>query len=130
MIALQITGWIAMILVSVYYGFRRVKTEKWIKNHVPETVIRIVVGLLYAWFVFGARGINEHTMWVALFMPTSFWLIFELVLNVALKRHPLEVGSTAVTDRWFNKNYPAYIGLKAFALALFLVSLVQLLKGN
>lgn len=129
MIALQITGWLAMILANVYYDYRQIKNKKGV-NHVAETVVRVIAGILYAGLVFGVRRPDEHAQWVALFLPTSFWILFELFLNLALKRHPLEVGSTAVTDRWFKKNYPAYIGLKAFALALFLVSLVQLLKGN
>lgn len=129
MIALQITGWIALILANVIYDFKRIKAEKGV-NHGIETVVRIGVGLLYAGLMFGVRHPDEHAQWVLIFMPTSFWLLFELFLNLALKRHPLEVGSTAKTDRWFKKNYPAYIGMKAFSLALFLVSLVQLLKGN
>lgn len=129
MIALELTGWFALILANVYYDFKRIQAKKGV-NHVAETVIRIGVGLFYAGLVFGVRHPDEHAQWVALFMPTSFWIFFELLLNLALKRHPLEVGSTAVTDRWFKKNYPAYVGLKGIALALFLVSLVQLLKGN
>lgn len=129
MIALQITGWIALILANVYYDYRQIKNKKGV-NHVAETCIRISVGMLYAGLVFGVNKPNEHAQWVVIFEATSFWILFELFLNLALSRHPLEVGSTAVTDRWFKKNYPAYIGLKAFALALFLVSLVQLLKGN
>lgn len=129
MIALQLTGWFALILANVIFDFKWIQSKK-VVRHGIETVIRIAVGLLYAGLVFGVRRPDEHAQWVILFLPTSFWLIFELVLNLALKRHPLSVGDTAKTDRWFKKNYPVYIGLKAFALALFLVSLVQLLKGN
>lgn len=129
MIALELTFWFALILANVYYDFKRIQAKKGV-NHVAETVIRIIVGIVYAGLVFGVRRPDEHAQWVILFMTTSFWLFFELVLNIALKRHPLSVGYTAKTDRWFKKNYPVYIGLKAFALALFLVSLVQLLKGN
>jgi hypothetical protein len=129
MSALKLTGWLALILVNVYIDWRLIKSGKGV-NHVIETVIRIGAGLLYAGLAFSVRRPDEHAQWVALFEITSFWLLFELLLNLARGLKPLCLGDTAKSDRWFKKNFPVYIGLKGFALALFLVSLIQLLKGN
>jgi len=129
MIALKLTGWLALILINVYIDWRLIKSGKGV-NHVVETVIRIAVGILYAGLVFGVRRPDEHFQWVALFEATSFYLFFELLLNKARGLDWFYLGNTAVTDRWFKKNFPAYIGLKGFALALFLLSTWQLIKGS
>jgi hypothetical protein len=129
MIALQLTGWLTLILINVYVDWRLIKSGKGV-NHKAETIVRIGVGILYAWLVFQVRAADEHFQWVALFEITSFWILFELFLNLARGLKPLYLGETAKSDRWFKKNFPVYIGLKGFALALFLVSLIQLLKGN
>jgi len=129
MIALQLTGWLALILVNVYVDWRLIKYGKGV-NHIGETVIRIGAGILYAGLIFQVRAADEHAQWVAIFEITSFWILFELLLNKARGLDWFYLGDTAKSDRWFKKNFPAYIGLKGFALALFLLSTWQLIKGS
>lgn len=127
---LQMIGWLLLISINVVVDWYLIEKLKKGVNHVAETVLRIGVAILYAGLVFGVRAPNEHAQWVAIFMPTSFWLFFELGLNKARGLEPFYVGLTAKSDKFFRRNFPMYIGLKGFALILLVVSVIQLLKGN
>jgi hypothetical protein len=129
MIIVQMLGWLALIALNVFIDFKLIKSGKGV-NHVFETVIRIMAAILYAGLLFGVRRPDEHAGWVALFQATSFWLFFELGLNLSRGLEPFYIGETALSDRFFRKNMPVYLGLKLFALVLLITSIIQLLKGN
>lgn len=126
---LQMTGWFALIIANVYYDYRKIRTNKGI-NHVAETIVRIFVGILYAGIVFGVRAPNEHAQWVIIFQATSFFLFFELLLNLARGLHPFYIGKTSVIDKFLDSHKFIWLFVKVVSLALFVTSVVQLIKGN
>jgi hypothetical protein len=126
---IQMLGWLALIGVNVLIDYRLIKSGKGV-NHVFETIIRIAAGILYAGLLFGVRRPDEHAGWVAMFQATSFWIFFELGLNLSRGLEPFYVGETAKSDRFFRNNMPIFLMLKVFALVFLITSIVQLLKGN
>lgn len=124
------TGWLGLIAGNIVVDWYLIEKMKKGVNHAVETVIRIVVGILYAGIVFGVRAADEHAQWVGLFEAMSFWLFFELGLNKARGLEPFYLGTTAKSDKFFRRNFPMYAGLKLFALIILITSVVQLLKGN
>lgn len=125
---LQITGWFAFILANVIYDNRHYRNI----NHSIELIIRIGVGILYAGLAFGVRSADEWALHVILFMWTSFYLFFELLLNVSMGLHPLYLGSTATIDKFIRKylgGQQGYLMLKIFTVVLLIYSTIQIYKA-
>lgn len=125
---LQVTGWMALIVLNVIYDNRHYTKI----NHTVEFIIRVGVGIVYAGLAFHVREWGWWAVDVAIFMATSFYLFFELLLNVSMGLHPLHLGTTAAIDKFIRKNLggqQGYIMLKIFTLVLFVYSIINVYRG-
>lgn len=120
---LQLIGWFACIAGKVVHDHYR-----WGKiNHTAGTIVMIVIGVIYEWFVFNA--FSNGLVWfqdVTIFMVTSYWIFMEGPLHLSKGLNWFYQGTTARLDRFFRKNMPLYLGLKIFAAVLLIYSFVQI----
>lgn len=122
---LQITGWFAFIIAKVYYDHKH-----WGRiNHVAGLILMITIGIMYEWIVFNTLSNGWiYFQDVTIFMVTSYWIFMEGLLHVSVGENWFYQGNTARLDRWFKKNMGVYIGLKFFAAAMFIYSVIQIYK--
>lgn len=126
MATLKLLLWILYIAVDVRVNFLII--EKWDKrpNYLLMNIIRGGVFILYGAFVWDFQA----EMWyfnIFLFCVTSFWLLFDLSLNIARKKHPLYIGAeSGWIDRFGIKNQGFYYMCKLFALVVLILATINI----
>lgn len=126
-IGYAILGWLLLIIVNVIYDAKHYAKI----NHGVELVLRIGVGIIYAWLMFHVKHPDFYATSVVIWMATSFYLFFELLLNLAKGLHLLHLGTTARIDRFIREylgGQRGYIFLKLATLILFIASSIWIIN--
>lgn len=96
-------------------------------NHVAEAIIRGMVIIVYGGAVFDAQP--DTGGWVILYEVTSFYLIFELALNLMRGRTWDYLGNTSDMDLFFAKRRPLFYVAKIISFIAMLVSIYKIIYG-
>lgn len=128
MIYLKLLGWVLIgigtwVLID-WYQIVRLKRSI---NHLSETILRCMTGIVYGALVFDAqRGMQG--VWVILFEATSFYLFFEIALNLTRGMALDYIGHTSAIDRFLYNRRPIYYLLKLTSAAGMVISTIKLIQ--
>lgn len=103
--------WLLIPIVNAFIDAWIIERLKQPIDHLIEAIFRGMVMILYGALVFDAQD-GPQGMAVIIYEVASFYLVFELVLNL-LRRKPWNyLGNTAALDRFLSKRRPIYYLLK------------------
>jgi hypothetical protein len=125
----KILGWIALIAANVHIDYWLIEKRKSGINHIVETIVRGMAGILYGAFVFNAQV--ETGGWVILFEIASFVTIFEPWLNLRRGRawdYLSSAPDAAAWDRFFVKHQWLYYVVKLVAVVAVGYSIYKLIS--
>lgn len=118
-------GWLVIIAAWVWIDWYQIVKLKRDVNHVVEVILRAGCGILYGGLVFDAQP-GMMGVWVILFEVTSFYLFFEITLNIARKLSWDYLGQTSAMDRFLYHRRPLFYLLKLFSAAGMIISIIKL----
>lgn len=126
MITLKLLCWLAYVAVDVWTNFVIIERNRSRPNYLLLNIIRgmafIVWGAFIVDFQYDIFYLNYF-----LFAITSFWIGFDLVLNIVRKKHPLYIGSNSGwIDQFGAKNRGVYYLAKVFALVVLVSSIINI----
>lgn len=137
MITLKLLIWQLYVSFDVWINYRIIEVNDSRPNYLLMNIVRgtafIVYGrliwdasieLTYGWNVF---RVTEETFYMTIYCLTSFWILFDLALNLARRKHPLYIGQHSGWIDQYGFKYPAlyYLG-KAVALAALIFSIAKI----
>lgn len=140
MITLKLLLWILYIAVDVWINYRIIEVNDSRPNYLLMNIVRgvafIVYGrliwdasieLTYDWTVF---RVTDETSYMTMYCITSFWILFDLALNRARKKHPLYIGPHSGWIDQYGFKYPAlyYLG-KLIAVGTLIYSIIKIYKA-
>jgi hypothetical protein len=126
MIYLKLFGWLLIVGAWVLIDWYQIVRLKRSINHLVEFILRGALGLLYGIVIFNVQ-MGMSGVWVILFEATSFYLFFELVLNLARGLAFDYIGRTSAIDRFLYSRRPLYYLLKLASAAGMVISAIKLI---
>lgn len=99
-------------------------------NHEVEMIVVIFITIFHGIFIADVHTPknwvpDDYTLAVLLFYPSSYWWWFDGLLNLFIHRKWFSIGSTAATDKFFQRTgKPMYITSKIAAFILMVVCIV------
>lgn len=129
MITLKLLLWLAYIAVDAWINYTIIEVNDKRPNYLVLNIQRGIAFILYGVFIFDTQA-DLRTFYIFLYCTTSFWLLFDLGINIARKKHPLYIGMhSGWIDRFgFQHKAIYYIG-KVCALAALIFSIVKIYQG-
>jgi hypothetical protein len=122
--------WLVVIELKSWVDFYQIEKLKRKISHGFEIGVVAIIAVLHQ----GLSGVNkieevELAGWILLFQTMSYWLLFDLSLNLMRGKEPFYIGENAKSDKLFRKlGMGTYFMSKVFALILMIVAIVQLIK--
>lgn len=125
MITLKLFIWVAFIAIDVWINYRIIEVNDARPNYLLLNIIRGGAFILYGAFVWDFQ--NQVWYWnIFVYSVASFWLLFDLALNIARKK-PLHIGqNSGYIDQFGFKNPGIYYFGKVCALALLTFSIINI----
>ena len=118
--------WVAYIAGDVYYNYYTIEKKGQRPNYLLMNIVRGMAFILYGAFIWDTQY-EWRTFFIFLYCVTSFWLLFDLSLNIARKKHPFYIGKeSGWIDQYGFKNPGMYYVGKVVALVLLIWSLQQI----
>jgi hypothetical protein len=100
---------ILFTVINAIFDYELIKRGKKV-NHTLEALIRgVIIALL---------SLGDQFILTFIFNASVFWIIFELLLNISIKQHPLFVGTTATTDKIIRRIFPINTGYYLLTIKL------------
>lgn len=108
------------------------KQKKYPKHGIQIFIVAIIALLYQAW-----SGVNEASEWelaltILLYQATSYWFLFDAMLNLMRGKHLLYIGipdkDDAVTDQFFFKYPSYYTWSKIVMIPLIIYSIVWITR--
>lgn len=126
MITLKLLLWAAYVALDVWINFYIIEVNKSRPNYLLMNIWRGAAFILYGAFVWDFQ--NQVWYWnIFLYSVASFWLLFDLSLNIARKKHPLYIGAeSGWIDRFGFKNQGFYYMCKVFALIILVLATINI----
>lgn len=124
---MKILLWLLVPLANAALDWYLIEKRKTGVNHVVEVIIRGGVIILY-----GGAVLNTHAdngVWVILYEITSFYLVFEIALNLMRGRTWDYLGNTSAMDLLFARRRPLFYLVKIGSLVAMLVSIYKIIYG-
>lgn len=123
---LKLLLWILYIAIDVWTNYAIIEKMKGRPNYLLMNIIRGGAFILYGAFVWDFQAAIWYLN-VFVFCVTSFWLLFDLSLNVARNKHPLYIGAeSGFIDRFGVKNQGIYYFAKLCALIILILSIINI----
>lgn len=97
-------------------------------DHLVEVIFRGMAGVLYGALVFDAQA-GTHGAMVIVYEVTSFYLIFELLLNLLRWKPADYLGKSSKLDIFLSKNRALYWILKISSTAGMILSAIYLMNS-
>jgi hypothetical protein len=122
--------WIIVIELKAWVDFYQIEKLKRKISHGFEIGVVAIIAVLHQ-ALSGVNKIEEWDLagWILLFQTMSYWLLFDLSLNLMRGKEPFYYGKNAASDRLFQKlGNGTYFMTKVFALVLMIVAIFQLIK--
>lgn len=108
--------WLLIPLTNAFVDAWMIERLKMPIDHLVEFIFRGIFAILYGILVFGIED-GDRGAWVVLYEVTSFYVVFELALNL-LRRKPWNyLGNTAALDKFLANRRPIYYLLKLISVA-------------
>ena len=120
MTTIRILIWLLYIAADVVVNYYIIEEKKSRPNYIILFIARGGAFMLYASLVWGF----QYEIWysnIVLYCLTSFWLVFDLSLNLSRGKHALYIGPTS---GWIDRAGIKYTGLYYFCKLAALVFLV------
>lgn len=126
MITLKLIIWQLYVSFDVWINYRIIEVNDSRPNYLLMNIVRGVAFVLYGRF-FWDLSIDLQALYVFLYCTTSFWLLFDLGLNLARRKHPLYIGQHSGWIDQYGFKYPVvyYLG-KLLALAALIFSIAKI----
>lgn len=126
MITFYLLIWVAYIWIDVWNNYYIIEVNDRRPNYLLMNIVRGVAFVLYGRFVWDL-SLDLQALYVFLYCLTSFWILFDLALNIARRKHPLYIGQHSGWIDQYGFKYPAlyYLG-KAVALAALIFSIAKI----
>lgn len=96
-------------------------------DHLIEFIFRGMAAIIYGSLVLKARG-GTHGAMVIVYEVASFYLIFELLLNLLRWKPADYLGKESAMDRFFYRYRALYWILKIFSMAGAILSAIYLIN--
>lgn len=108
--------WLLIPLTNAFVDAWMIERLKMPIDHLVEFLFRGMFAILYGALIFDAKDGHQGTA-VIIYEATSFYVVFELALNL-LRRKPWNyLGNTAALDKFLAKRRPIYYLLKLISAA-------------
>lgn len=124
--ALKLFVWIAYILLDVWLNYKIIEVDDHKPNYLLLNIIRGAAFILYGAFVWDFQA----EIWylnIFIFCVASFWIFFDLWLNVVRGKHPLYIGANSGwIDRFGYKHPGIYYFCKACVLVILILSTINI----
>jgi hypothetical protein len=126
MITLKLIIWQLYVSFDVWINYRIIEVNDSRPNYLLMNIVRGVAFVLYGRFVWDL-SLDMEAFIILVYCTTSFWLLFDIGLNRARKKHPLYIGQHSGWIDQYGFKYPAlyYLG-KAVALAALIFSIAKI----
>lgn len=126
MITLKLLLWLVYIGVDVWTNYVIIEKNDSRPNYLLMNIVRGVAFILYGRF-FWDLSLDLQALYVFLYCTTSFWILFDIGLNRARRKHPLYIGQHSGWIDQYGFKYPAiyYLG-KVIALAALIFSIAKI----
>lgn len=126
MTTLKLFLWLLYIAADVWTNYVIIEKNNSRPNYLLLNIVRGAAFILYGAFVWDFQAEVWYVN-IFLFCVTSFWLCFDLSLNIARKKHPFYIGAeSGWIDQWGFKNRGLYYVCKLFALVLLILSVINI----
>lgn len=126
MIVKQLLWLLVPMAFAVADWYQIEKKGKYI-NHLVEFILRGIVAIVYGGLVFDAQP-GAHGAYVLLFEISSFYLLFEFLLNILRRKGIAYLGKEAAIDKFLSRRRWLYWTLKLAVLAGTIISSIYLLN--
>lgn len=129
MITLKLLLWQLYVSFDVWINYRIIEVNDSRPNYLLMNIVRGVAFVIYGRLIWDA-SVDMQTLYIFLYCTTSFWLLFDLGLNIARNKHPLYIGQHSGWIDQYGFKYPGvyYLG-KICALAALIFSIIKIYKG-
>jgi len=118
-------GWIVIIASWVWVDWYQIVKLRQTINHLVEVILRGMCGILYGALIFDAQP-GMMGVWVILFEISSFYLFFEVALNLARRVAWDYLGQTSAMDRFLYNKRPLFYLIKLASAAGMIISIIKL----
>lgn len=125
-ILLKLLLWFAYIAADIAINYYIIEKRKERPNYLLLNIIRGGAFIVYGAFIWNTQA-NWYTFYLFVFCVTSFWLMFDLVLNTIRGKHPLYIGpESGWIDRFGVKYNAIYYAGKILAVVALLWSIAKI----
>jgi len=116
--------WLLFILLDVYRNWYMIEKKKTKPIYLQSFTIRGMAAILHG-ILMDVENIDEWTP-LLFFQLSSFWVIFDLSLNLLRKKSVFHVGKANLIDKYLGTIPEIYWTLKAIALIAMVVIFIGL----
>lgn len=126
MTTLKLFVWLLYIAFDVWINYQIIEVKKVRPNYLFLNITRGGIFILYGAWIWDFQ--NQVWYWnIFLYSVASFWLLFDLSLNIARKKHPLYIGAeSGWIDRFGFKNRGFYYMCKVFAMIILVLATINI----
>jgi len=130
MITLKLLVWIIFIAGFVYYNWRVIEKKKSRPFYLLDNIAKGFFFILYGVYVWDSQN-DIRTVNLALWCFTSFWLLFDLGLNLSRGLSPFYIGKSSGWIDQLGYKYPwGYWILKLLAAYVLVHTTINIYKWN
>ena len=108
--------WLLIPLTNAFADAWIIERLKMPIDHLVEFLVRGMFAIVYGAIVFDAQA-GTHGAMVILYEVTSFYVVFELALNMLRGKPWNYLGNTASLDKFLSKRRAVYYLLKLISVA-------------
>lgn len=129
MITIYLLIWAVYIAADVWCNFYIIEQINSRPDYLKLNIIRGVAFVLYGRFVWDL-SLDLHALYILVYCTTSFWLLFDIFLNLSRGKHLLYIGKDSGYIDQYGFKYPAiyYLG-KLVALFVLTYSVTKIYQG-
>lgn len=129
MTTLKLLLWLAYIAVDVWTNYVIIEKNDSRPNYLLMNIVRGCVFIVYGAFIWDTQA-DLRTLYIFIFCTTSFWILFDISLNLSRGKHILYLGKeSGWVDRFGFKHPVIYYLGKVCALAALVFSIAKLYQA-
>lgn len=130
--------WTIFIALEIYRNYVLIEKRKITPNYGGSFCLRAFFGLLFIFIIYPgfAPVWDNSTIWRAIpvvaFEASSFYILFDPILNKLRKKHWLYRGkkSSWLDPLFIKLGTPFYLTFKAFILIILIITIYALARGD
>jgi hypothetical protein len=117
--------WIIYILIDAVINWWWIEKKKSVPDYLWLTIIRANFAIAYGGFILDVSDFESASKWF-FFVTCSFWVLFDLTLNLLRSKSPFYIGTNSFIDRLGNQFPSAYWALKLIAVPVIIYELFNI----